>query len=118
MSEGAITAIADLDRVLEEERAALLGGDLAALDALLERKSLLIETLAREAAGVPEALEPLQIKLRRNRELFEQALAGLRAVSDRLQALREVHEGGGTYDVSGRRRRIEKAARHRLERHA
>ena len=115
MSDCTSTAIADLDRLLEEERAALLGGNLPALDEMLERKSVLIETLAREAAGAPEALEPLQIKLRRNRELFEQALAGLRAVSDRLQTLREVHEGGGTYDVSGQRRRIEKAARHRLE---
>ncbi|ETX13866.1 hypothetical protein OCH239_06635 [Roseivivax halodurans JCM 10272] len=118
MSDCARTAIADLDQLLEEERAALLGGDLAALDKLLERKSVLIETLAREATSIPQELEPLQIKLRRNRELFEQALAGLRAVSDRLQALREVHEGGETYDVSGRRRSIEKGAQHRLEKRA
>ncbi|SLN21118.1 FlgN protein [Roseivivax jejudonensis] len=118
MTDTPIQTIEALDSLLDEERTALVSGDLEALDALMSRKSDLIEALRLEAMDLPDEIEPLQLKLRRNRELFEEALAGLRSVADRLQELREVEEGGGTYDGTGQRHALETRARGRLEKRA
>lgn len=118
MTDAAQSALNDLDHLLDEERSALLAGELDEIDRMFTRKSDLIEKVARGSDIRPEALEPLQKKLRRNRELFEQALAGLRSVAARLQVLRELQEGPETYDGSGRRKPVDGGGQGRLEKRA
>ncbi|SFD66897.1 flagellar protein FlgN [Roseivivax sediminis] len=118
MTDTHLSPVTELDRLLDEERDALTGGRLAALEPLLERKAQLIDALRNEASEAPDRIAPLQIKLKRNRELFEQALDGLRSVSERLEALREVRNGGATYDGRGQKLTLDAAPRGRMEKRA
>ncbi|WP_050932082.1 flagellar export chaperone FlgN [Aestuariivita boseongensis] len=93
-----------LDELLEEERAALLKGDVDRINRLAERKGDLITRI--DALGdFPRAtLASLQEKLRRNSGLIEQALEGIRAAAARVQEMRQVRETLQTYDQRGKRR--------------
>lgn len=110
--------IAELHALLDRERQALLDGDLRGIGALMEEKAALVEELAGGATEDTEKLAPLHLKFRRNQELFDQALAGIRNVAERLGTLREMRRSMNVYDSSGRRETIESTAEKRLEKRA
>lgn len=91
-----------LDRLLEDERAALLGGHLDTLETLAARKADLIESLA---ADDPQQLFALRAKAERNHQLLGAAQAGIRAAQRRIHDIAACHgqqPGGFGYDASGR----------------
>ena len=95
-----------LSDLLEQEREALLTGDLEAVAELLKSKEAFIEELSRIEEFEAQALETLQGKMKRNQDLLDSALEGIRAVADRLAALRRVRTTLETYDAKGDKRTI------------
>lgn len=110
--------ISELDGLLEQERAALLKGDLDTVLRLLELKEGLIDRLrALEAADRPD-LGQVQEKVTRNQALLNSALEGIRAVAERMADMRRVREGLETYDRRGRKTHITAGTRPSVERRA
>ena len=107
-----------LDDLLDEERNALLTCDLDRVGRLLERKEALIEELAALEEFEARALEAVQGKMQRNRDLLNSALEGIRAVASRLAALRRVRSNLDTYDSNGTKRTIEIAKDSAVEKRA
>lgn len=101
------TTIDELDDVLEAERAALLSGNLDQIGRLLERKEALIEDLSALERVETEALRNLSSKLKRNQDLLDSALEGIRTVAKRLATLRRVRSTLDTYDSNGAKKTID-----------
>lgn len=111
-------AIADrLRTLITAEREALLSGDFDRLSELLEEKQRLADALA-ETPSLPGDLAPLRDGLRRNQELFDHAMAGLRNVAARLGDLNRARRATDTYDAKGKRQTIDAPSANRLERRA
>lgn len=96
-----------LDAVLESERKALLAGNLDAIGELLQEKENLIEELSILDEFEADALSDLTGKMKRNQDLLDGALEGIRAVAGRLAAMRRVRSTLDTYDSSGTKQSIE-----------
>jgi flagellar biosynthesis/type III secretory pathway chaperone len=102
MAERRHPEIEALAELMERERAAILGGDLAALARMAEAKEALVGRVARLSAD-SAGLERLRRLASRNGVLLAAAAQGVRAGMARLK---QIVEGPGplvTYDVSGRR---------------
>jgi hypothetical protein len=106
-----------LHEIISEEREALLAGNFDRIAELLDEKQALVATLDNHPPE-PHTLEPLQDGLRRNQELFDQALAGIRNVANRLGELGRVRRSLDTYNEKGQRFQITTPARNRLEKRA
>lgn len=106
-----------LAALIEEERAALLDGDLDRVAALLPEKEALVQTLLTEAEDA-DLVAPLQDGLRRNAVLFDHALEGLRQVVKRLGSLDGIRKTLETYDSLGRRTCLSGPAPSSVERRA
>ena len=110
--------LADLDDILERERAALLAGDLEGLSRILREKERVIDALNQGLQGEPGSLDALKTKANRNQALLDRAVEGIRVVADRVSALRRVRETLETYDQSGRKTTLESLHKGRVERRA
>ncbi|MGH1412410.1 MAG: flagellar protein FlgN [Pelagimonas sp.] len=106
-----------LDLLLQAEREALLAGDFVQIAELLEVKEALAGKLNDQEIS-SEELAPLQDGMRRNQELFDQALAGIRNVAARLGDLQRIRRSMDTYDAYGRRMTIDAPQEKKLERRA
>jgi len=110
--------INQLDNILEQERIALLNGDLETIAQLLEQKEPLIDRLnALDGPGVND-LALLQGKVDRNQALLDGALQGIRRVASRMAAFRKIRRTLETYDESGQKRTIQGEVDHKVERRA
>ncbi|MBT8155771.1 flagellar biosynthesis protein FlgN [Epibacterium ulvae] len=110
--------IDELDDILEQEREALVLGHLTKLEALLERKGVLIEGLNALNELEREALESVHNKVSRNQALLDSAMQGIRAVAARMQELRRVRSGLDVYDQAGRKNSFSTASSMKLEKRA
>ncbi len=111
-------AVSTLDDLLETERAALLKGDVDRINRLVDRKEALI-TQVTALVDVPSSvLAPLQEKLRRNHELIEHALAGIRAAAKRIEDMRKARETLQTYDRQGQLQDLSANAKGAIEKRA
>ena len=108
----------DLDDLLEAEREALLTGDLEKIGRLLERKEHLIDQLSIVEKFEASALHELTGKMKRNQDLLDSALEGIRVVAGRLAALRRVRSTLDTYDSNGAKRSIHLAKDSSVEKRA
>lgn len=96
-----------LDDILEEERAALLAGNLDDMFEIVKQKESLLDSFS-ELQGVDgQEVTDLTNKMHRNQELLDHALQGIRVVSGRLSALRRVRTSLDTYDARGTRNTID-----------
>lgn len=107
-----------LDDLLETERAALLSGDLEGLTRLAASKEQLIQSLNATEQTDLEALSLLDSKVKRNQQLLDSALEGIRSVARRMGALRRIRASLDTYDATGQKQSIEVDATRSVERHA
>jgi hypothetical protein len=96
-----------LDDILDEEREALLSGDLEKIGRLVERKETLIDRLNQIETAEAVALRDLQKKMHRNQGLLDGALEGIRTVASRLSLLRRVRLTLETYDSTGVKQTID-----------
>jgi hypothetical protein len=97
--------IARLDALLDEERAALLSGDLGRIGAGVAEKERLIDAL-NAAEGRQQDLSALQAKVVRNQGLLDGALEGIRSVAARMASYRQIRKSMETYDQQGRKHTI------------
>lgn len=111
-------ALADLDDLLETEKEALLSGNLEMIGRLLDRKERLVEKFSMLEDEDARILAGVAGKLRRNQDLLDHALDGIRSVATRLAALRRVKETLDTYDSSGTRKSVKIAQDGSLEKRA
>ncbi|EPX82609.1 flagellar protein FlgN [Salipiger mucosus] len=108
----------DLLQLLERERCILLEGALQEIEPLVEEKTLLMEELAQRETVDAEELGSLQAKLQRNQELYDSALAGVRAVAKRLDMMRTAGKSMNIYTANGEREIIEGHAQASMEKRA
>lgn len=101
MTDEIKTLIGSLDDVLDAERAALIKGELDLLSNLAIRKEALIEALNQAEMADIEALRLLDRKVKRNQDLLNNALEGIRKVARRMAAFRRVQASLETYDKDG-----------------
>jgi hypothetical protein len=113
-----IIDIADLDTLLEQERTLLIEGKLERLGTLLPKKEKLVEQLLGNHELSRDVIAPLEKKLLRNQLLLDGALDGIRSVSARLAALRQVRIALDTYDAQGRKRRVITPTKPQVEKRA
>lgn len=107
-----------LDRLLEAERAALLIGDLEKLTELLPQKEALIDALNSAVHRNLPILQSIDGKVKRNQLLLNGALEGIRSVSERLAALRQLRGSLETYGADGKKRNFEVNPDHSVEKRA
>lgn len=107
-----------LDVLLDQERDALLAGDLEKIACLLPEKEKLVTDLLDSPSEEQTALNVLQSKLKHNQLLLDGAMQGIRTVASRLAALRQVREALDTYDAQGRRQRAAGMKPTKVERRA
>lgn len=107
-----------LDDLLEAERDALLSGDLKKLTGLFKRKEALIDALNVAERFEGNELRLLDGKIKRNQELLNSALEGIRKVANRMAAFRRVRASLETYDAKGDRQVIDIEPAKTLEKRA
>lgn len=107
-----------LSDLLEDERAALLSGDLDRLETLLPQKIELVERLNAGSDDDPSLLADLQSRIVRNQSLLQGAMDGIRSVSEHVNAARAVRATLTVYDGSGRTTQHHSKAPSKLERRA
>ena len=98
--------VTDLDELLEREREALLTGNLETIGRLVDHKESLNNDLSVIGAVEASQLAELNEKVKRNQDLLDHALAGIRSVASRLAAMRRVRLSLDTYDSSGSKRSV------------
>ncbi|WP_417726521.1 flagellar protein FlgN [Roseovarius sp.] len=108
----------DLDLILEEERSALLAGDLSRIASLTSEKEHLIGALNALIGPSADDLTILQDKLTRNQALLDGTLQGIRTVAARLAAHRRIRRSMDTYDQHGRKFSIPGDAANNIEKRA
>ncbi|QOL81897.1 flagellar export chaperone FlgN [Pseudooceanicola spongiae] len=112
------TLIEELDKLLEREREALVGGRLDALPELLELKERLIDSLNEMEGIEAHQLQPLRGKVLRNQALLDGALRGIRSVANRFSTLRKIRRTLETYDDKGRKTALVQQHDNKLEKRA
>lgn len=95
-----------LDNLLEQERIALINGDLDQIGDFLTRKEELVNQLNAKDSTQPDEMAGLQGKVARNQALLDNALEGIRTVARRLSTLRNIRKSLDTYDANGKRKKI------------
>ncbi|MGR3621148.1 flagellar biosynthesis protein FlgN [Pseudophaeobacter sp.] len=107
--------IEELDEILDQERQALVRGELDQIEALLSRKEAAISRLNAFEDLERAALNKVQTKVSRNQELLNSAMEGIRSVAARMTELRRVKKGLDVYDRTGRKARYGTTMGQRLE---
>lgn len=102
-----LTTAEELGDLLDEERAALLQGDLEKLNELLAPKEQLIDAMNAMSQADEPTMRALNDKVHRNQLLLDGAMEGIRAVASRVAQLREVKGALETYGADGKRRDIQ-----------
>lgn len=107
-----------LHDLLDEERLALLEGNLEHIERLSERKEILMDDLNSQTAPDIELFSELNTKVQRNQALLKSALAGIQKVADRLAAMRRIKNSLDVYDAKGRRQKIDMQRNRKVEKRA
>ena len=119
MREESFEAIAnELDYLLEAERTALISGDLDRIGRLLHKKETLVERFSSRDTVDKELLASVSGKLKRNQDLLDQALGGIRSVTKRLDALKRVRQSLHTYNSRGEKKSVDLTTRGSVEKRA
>ncbi len=118
MTEAATLTIDALNALLDREQAALLAGDLGALEPIAEEKEQLLAELRDVEIDARDELQRLHDQLDRNRDLLLGAMEGIRSVVDRIRELRQLRRSLDTYNKEGLRQSLATERDHQLERRA
>jgi len=110
-------SIAALESLLARERSVLLAGDLAGIAELTRQKERLVDALTHSIVADPLRWQALDRMAHRNQRLLASALAGVRAATERLAAMRHNLNQLDTYSHDGQRQALGEQRR-QLERKA
>ncbi|MCV2887676.1 flagellar biosynthesis protein FlgN [Ruegeria aquimaris] len=110
--------LTSLDSLLEQERSALVSGELDQLGPMTDEKERLVARINASVDLTPEQLAPLHRKVTRNQALLNSALEGIRSVAQRMAELRRVRQGLETYDSAGQKHRFSATRSAQLEKRA
>ncbi len=102
-----IDTVDSLDELLDQEREALLSGNLDLIGRLFKNKEALIENLNTARKPDEAMLANLSNKISRNQALLSSALEGVKSVADRFAMMRQIKESLDIYDAYGQRKKIE-----------
>lgn len=105
-----------LSALLERERQAILAGMFDELTKIGPEKERLLTMLPNQSVE-PNQLRHISAAVSRNQTLLAAAIDGVRAVADRIDALRRSRRGFESYDPSGGRMHVG-AAKMEFERKA
>ncbi len=94
------TKMDEIETLLDDERTALLSGDLMALGDIAARKESLAASLSHYSFD-REALSALRRKAEKNADLIEAAMKGLRSVTRRIAEIRRANGPLTTYGQDG-----------------
>ena len=100
----------ELDRLLSDERRAVVAADFAALNELAERKESLLGRLDPNAIAPDEARQ-LKEQAERNGALLAAAARGVRSVLRRVGEIRSANGPLKTYGEDGRQQTYESGSR-------
>ena len=114
-SESANFDLYTLDTILEQERSALLNGEIGELQTLAEDKNHLLTVLENSGPVSASEVIPLKQKLRRNKALIESALEGLQAVASRIEDSSRLKKVMHTYDQQGTKKEIRSGSERNIE---
>jgi hypothetical protein len=95
--------VARLERLLEDERAAILDGALDRLEGIAAAKAAAAEGIGPAPVATPERLARLRAAAEGNRRLLDGAAEGLRAAIRRIEAARRAAAHLDTYTEGGAR---------------
>ena len=87
--------------LLEAERRAIMSGEFGALSGQASQKEELFDSIAAEIAPDPRRLHLLAARVKRNQELLQAAMAGVRDVQLRMAELNAAQSTLNTYDRTG-----------------
>lgn len=107
-----------IEALLEQERAALLSGDLQAIGDLSDEKERLFNRLRQLGPEHLESLRELHEMASRNQTLLDGALQGIRLATARLSAHQRLRKSMDTYDPQGRKTAIPGVVVRKVERRA
>ena len=110
--------IDELDTLLDQERQALVDGDLEQIGRLVARKADLIGRINLLDTLERSQLAQVHDKVTRNQVLLHSAMEGIRAVASRMADLRSVRQGLETYDRAGRKNRFDTQSHTSMEKRA
>ena len=116
--ESAKVMIDELDILLDQERQALMDGDLEHLGRLLAHKEDLIGKINLLDTLERSRLADVHEKVARNQALLNSAMEGIRAVASRMADLRRVRHGLETYDRTGHKKRFDTQTHTSMEKRA
>ena len=106
-----------LEDLLDQERAAIMDGALEDMGRIASEKERVLE---RQELGTPDhkILDRLRRKAARNQQLLAAAIRGVKAVSARLDVLRNGPSDMNTYDRDGQRTTLSSRQQGALHRRA
>lgn len=107
-----------LDQLLDNERQALIQGNLEKISDLIAVKQSLFDQINALDVGGRNELEAVQKKVTRNQALLSSALEGIRAVASRMADLRRVRSGLETYDRRGQKKNFDTQPNSSVEKRA
>ena len=110
--------VQELSDLIEVEQEAVLRGDLAVVQDLVDRKAALIGQINGAAARGHAELPELQRRIARNQQLLQKAMDGIHAVSERLKKLRDARVSLTVYDAQGQAQRYGTERKPEFERRA
>lgn len=91
-------------RLLDEERKVLLGGPIAELAGLVERREALISEILAQETAIPQAfLTALKARAERNGELIRASIAGVRSAAAEVARIDAAQGRLRTYSAAGAR---------------
>jgi hypothetical protein len=98
--------IARLDEILTIERKALLSGDLARLESIVQEKEQLVGELNTLEMAKTAASDDVNAKLKHNQALLEGAMQGIRNIAEKLAEIRRIRREFDTYTEQGEKNRL------------
>ena len=119
MSDHPTPAVVDaLEELLDQERVALLKGDVDRINRAAARKEELVSKVDALTDIPSSVLTPLQDKLQRNQTLITHALDGIRAATQRIEDMRKARDSLQTYDQRGQLKDLSTTAKRAVEKRA
>ena len=116
--DSAQNMIDELDTLLDQERGALVDGDLEQLSRLVAYKEDLIGKINLLDSLERGRLAEVHDKVARNQVLLNSAMEGIHAVASRMADLRRVRQGLETYDRTGQKKRFDTQIQSSMEKRA